>query len=279
VKRLIFIDIDGTLISPGSSVSHADAEAISEALDAQCEVILCTGRSRFSTQYVLNQLDPRLGFVICSNGAIIMRNNPSDVMFRRLISPAVAVKAIDEFLSLQLTPYIYEEATTVDCARALYPFDMPIDGWAKPPRYQPYDRYAGELPFSPVSVGAFGVRDKIHTVAERLRTNLPPTLTVEISGAQGQAGVQVHAAGVCKEFGMQYLAEHLGVSAAFAMAIGDHINDIGMLKWAGTGVAMANGEADLIGQADWVTSDVQDSGVAKAIERFLTTEFDKSTSQ
>ena len=52
------------------------------------------------------------------------------------------------------------------------------------------------------------------------------------------------------------------------MAIGDSDNDIDMLKLVNVGVAMGNGNDDIIKIADYITSDINDDGIEKALQHF-----------
>ena len=84
--------------------------------------------------------------------------------------------------------------------------------------------------------------------------------------------LQVMAADVDKASALLAVARHLGVEAPNVMAIGDNANDLGMIRWAGLGVAMGNASADLLAWADHVTDHNDADGVAKAIERFVLAE-------
>ncbi len=53
------------------------------------------------------------------------------------------------------------------------------------------------------------------------------------------------------------------------MAIGDNANDIGMLQWAGIGVAMANAIPEVLAVADYVTDHHDADGAAKAIHEII----------
>jgi hypothetical protein len=67
-----------------------------------------------------------------------------------------------------------------------------------------------------------------------------------------------------------YVASTLGIPAEDVMAMGDAGNDLGMIRFAGWGVAMANGTAE-VKQAARVVSlaNHDDDGVAEVIERYL----------
>ena len=55
------------------------------------------------------------------------------------------------------------------------------------------------------------------------------------------------------------------------MAVGDHTNDIELIKKAGIGVAVANADSQLKA-ADYVTAGERDLGVKEAIEKFVLSE-------
>jgi hydroxymethylpyrimidine pyrophosphatase-like HAD family hydrolase len=61
----------------------------------------------------------------------------------------------------------------------------------------------------------------------------------------------------------------LGLQAQNVMAIGDNFNDVEMIEYAGTGIAMGNAPEAVKALANWVAPDVEDDGAAAAIERFL----------
>lgn len=76
--------------------------------------------------------------------------------------------------------------------------------------------------------------------------------------------------GVHKAAGLNQLIQHLNLLPENVMAMGDEENDLSMLKWAGLGVAMANGVAIAKETADAVTTRTNDeSGVAEAVEKYI----------
>ena len=79
-------------------------------------------------------------------------------------------------------------------------------------------------------------------------------------------GVDIIAADGGKVAGMQTFLELYGASREECMAFGDQGNDRDMLDYAGVGVAMGNGSPEARVAADYVTSSVDDDGVARALE-------------
>jgi len=58
------------------------------------------------------------------------------------------------------------------------------------------------------------------------------------------------------------------IAPAEAMAFGDGSNDVSMLRFVGTGVAMGNASDEVKAAADYVTDDVDEDGVEKALKHF-----------
>jgi hypothetical protein len=65
------------------------------------------------------------------------------------------------------------------------------------------------------------------------------------------------------------LANHLGIKQEEVMCIGDAPNDLHMIAYAGLGVAMENAFDEVKEVANFITSSNDESGVAKAIEKFV----------
>jgi len=65
------------------------------------------------------------------------------------------------------------------------------------------------------------------------------------------------------------LASHLGVSLTQVIAVGDGTNDISLFTTAGLAIAMGNAPDEVKAVANYVTLDVDHSGLAAAINKFL----------
>lgn len=66
-----------------------------------------------------------------------------------------------------------------------------------------------------------------------------------------------------------------GISSEETIAFGDGENDMGMLQLAGIGVAMGNAEEKVRNIADYVTDDIDEDGLAKALDHFGLIEYEK----
>jgi hydroxymethylpyrimidine pyrophosphatase-like HAD family hydrolase len=74
---------------------------------------------------------------------------------------------------------------------------------------------------------------------------------------------------VSKASGLDSVCARLGLGADDVLAVGDGLNDLEMLRWAGRGVAMGGSPPQVIEAADDVTGSVYEDGLADEIDRWL----------
>lgn len=79
-------------------------------------------------------------------------------------------------------------------------------------------------------------------------------------------GLDIIAKGGGKVTGIRRYLQETGILPEETIAFGDGENDIGMLSFAGIGVAMGNAEPEVKAAADYVTADIDDDGIYKALQ-------------
>jgi HAD superfamily hydrolase (TIGR01484 family) len=98
------------------------------------------------------------------------------------------------------------------------------------------------------------------------------SLHVSLARSPAFPGVEfanVVAPDVSKGRALEALSLYLGISLSEVMAVGDGTNDLTLLSQAGLAVAMDNAPDEVKAVADHITLDVEQNGLAAAIERFL----------
>ena len=83
------------------------------------------------------------------------------------------------------------------------------------------------------------------------------------------AFTDIVANGNSKAAGMDAICRHFGIGQDETIAFGDGANDIEMLQWASTGIAMGNAAPEVKAAADMVTTSVDDEGIEQAINKLL----------
>jgi HAD superfamily hydrolase (TIGR01484 family) len=263
--RLVALDIDGTLLrwvegvgTTAMEVSPAVYAAVHRALTAGAHVVLASGRSPYGMTHVADLLDlhPGLGerlWVVSSNGAVVFRYPPIEVVHEETFDAAPAVAAI-----LEQRP---NALVAVEERGIGYRVNRPF----------PEGELQGESIIADVAdlvavpVSRVIIRDPDATaddfVALAQRLGLQGTDYV----VGWTAWLDLAPVGVSKASGLAHVCAELGLDAADVLAIGDGRNDLEMLRWAGRGVAMGQSIDVVKDAADAVTATVDDDGVAQEL--------------
>ena len=266
--RLIFADIDGTLVDGSGVMSPRTIVAIGRACSLGRTMVLCTGRSRHAAQRVARELGGD-GYGIVLNGAVVLAWHAGSILRRSLVPAHLIRGAVNIARGLGLAAiWLGTEETDnhqyAERAPGLWPEYLERNG----ARIHLVDDLAA-LPEPPASLVAYGREQDAAALARAWREALGP----EVSAVAGPTAVyrawyaQLTAAEATKESAAAFLAEYLNVPREQTMAIGDHVNDVGLLKWAGLGVCMGDGDAAARAAADRLTASLEEDGAALALER------------
>ena len=273
--KLIAIDIDGTLTNTKGKITERTKRTVHRAAQGGATVVIATGR-RFSTAKPrIWPLELPAALLAVHNGAILKRLN-GDLIFHQLLSRGVAQQVVRVARELGLCPIIFE-GTQDEANIRVEDYGDRIDGWQRgylEENQQHLVRVADltvDLPDDVIEVICVVPAQDVHEIAETFRSRLDgrikPILVMVNDGKRAFVGLS-HAK-VGKHQPLRYLAERMGIDRSEILAIGDNYNDLDMLRFAGTGVVMANA-ADGVKQMGFHTTASNDAdGVAEALERFV----------
>jgi HAD superfamily hydrolase (TIGR01484 family) len=267
--RLVALDIDGTLLKwvEGSGASHPEIapavhDAVHRALDAGAHVVLASGRSPHGMMPVadllgLHSSERERLWIVASNGAVVFRYPPFELVLEETFDAGPAVRAV---LERQPSALVAVEERGV--------------GY-RVTREFPTGELSGEMILTPVEdliarpVSRVIIRDPEATADDfvALARDLGLHGTDYVVG--WTAWMDLSPIGVSKASGLAYVAAQLGLTSADALAIGDGRNDIEMLQWAHRGVAMGQALQLVIDAADDVTDPVAEDGVATELGRYF----------
>jgi Cof subfamily protein (haloacid dehalogenase superfamily) len=262
VRRLLAIDVDGTLLTTEGVLSTRTREAVRAADRAEWHVTLVTGRP---LPYVLPVVQ-ELGvgeYVVAANGATVAEIGSGTVLYQANLPGRLIVDALTR--ARRAVPGIRLAATTTR-------------GFHTEPGFEelaPLSRAdavvvddASPRPDDTVTSAVLFVRgaDTMDVLAQ-VAAIVPHGIDVSPSGLPGS--VELTAPGVHKGSGVVHLCERMGVDRQDVVAFGDSLNDHEILRWAGLGVAMGNADTHTKAVADEITASNDDDGVALVIERLL----------
>jgi Cof subfamily protein (haloacid dehalogenase superfamily) len=84
----------------------------------------------------------------------------------------------------------------------------------------------------------------------------------------GDGIIEAVPKGTSKATGIAWLCEHLGIAIEDTYAIGDSINDLEMLEFAGHSIAMGNASEAAKEKAEYVTTHIHDDGIYNALKYY-----------
>lgn len=258
--RLVACDLDGTIIGSDQHISQRTLEVFAKAQDSGIVVVAATGRGPSA----LPDFGPNrvIDMAICSNGAVVVDLATSTVVERNEIDGANAESLVGDlrrglpgscFAWESAEGYGYEEAF----ARHGQLLLNSLNG-------------APSIDFDPGSpiTKIFVAHSDLGYSALVKRVQDLVAVEVEVTSA-GLPFVVITAANVTKASALERLCVERGIAASEVIAFGDSWNDLDMLRWAGTGVAMANANDDVKAAADDQAEAVDGDGVALYLERHL----------
>ncbi len=233
---LIALDLDDTLLRSDLSISRANLEALREAEEAGVELVLASGRNIHSMRGYADQIGLHKAgdFLICSNGAEVLAADTGKVIERLVLPPELC----------------REIALTVDASG--FPWQVYVDGSVFCSEVNPWAVKDGQLTGQKVLPA--GDRENLFLDGQ-IKFVIPgePERIVALLGRlsshfAGRAEVltskpyflEILPLGADKGEALARLATRLGIPMDRVMAIGDAMNDLGMIRAAGWGCAPAN---------------------------------------
>lgn len=267
--RLLVVDIDGTIAGESNSISPAVKQAITAAQQKGISVAIATGRMYRSALRFHQEIGANLP-LLAYQGAWI-QDPATDTIHRHLtVSFEMAHKLLDYFEQPELRKLLSVHFYIND---DLYVRELTTET----------EIYAQRSGITPIPVGDLRQmtnheptkvlalcddKDVIDRLLGSLRRQYTPAelyLTKSVATFFEATNPFVN-----KGTGVRYLAEELlGLQPTNVMTIGDNFNDVEMLEYAGLGVAMGNAPQQVQALAQWVAPNVEQDGVAVAIEKFL----------
>ena len=278
-KKLIFLDIDGTLTAPGSNVPPASAlEAIRKAREAGHKVFLCSGRN-------YDMLSPLLQYgcfdgIVASSGGYVMYGD------KVLYDCPMTDEQKDTAMRLFKENGVFRTVEARDgsfCDEGLSDFLSETSGgnsellrWRKALEADLGIRPMAEYDGRPIYKVVFMCKDvsQLAPAIEALEKDFF-FLVQDMAAANCLNGELVNRK-FDKGLGIRRVCEALGCDVRDTVGFGDSMNDLEMIQIVGTSVCMANGSPKLQKMSDLVCPAVEEDGLAKGFETLGLVNSDKN---
>jgi Cof subfamily protein (haloacid dehalogenase superfamily) len=262
-QLLIALDIDGTVLLEDESLSPGVVDAVEHAHRAGHEVMIATGRSWEGTRGIMRVLGVAPEFVVCSNGAVVLKRVEADEMrYDRWHVETFDPSAVLE----QLREHLPDARYLVELPDGRRLYTEYLEDWnLTNARRVPFEELGSQQVCRIVVVSPEKREQDFVDLVARIGLN-------HVSYAVGwTAWLDIAPQGVDKSTGLELVRTELDIDPAHVLVIGDGRNDVGMFRWAldngGRAVAMAQGPQEVRDAAGETTSSVHEGGVAEVLRR------------
>jgi Cof subfamily protein (haloacid dehalogenase superfamily) len=263
--RLVFCDLDGTIITYDRVLRPAVREAMQDVVNADHKYITISSGRGFQLLKPFLPLVVINAPLVCCNGGLIVEPASRRILYVRPMPLALARDVVRWCQREAIEAWVYQD--DLDTMLEYRP-DEPgavlrrdgvisarvtnaLDAMTSPPH---------KLIVLPGSV------EKVPAVLARLQSYVGGRARVLASSPQV---IEVILPEVSKANAMSWVADYLGVRHTETLAIGDGDNDVEMLEWAACGIAMGNATQKAKAAANWIAPSVEEDGAAVALRRFV----------
>jgi Cof subfamily protein (haloacid dehalogenase superfamily) len=277
--QLIAIDIDGTLMpSTGPKISPRNCAALQAAEAAGIEIVIATGRRQAFAMPLIAQVGLNENSVMISSNGAVVRGFDGQLLDRRFLPVETARQLCVALRGYGTLVFTFDrEGTGSLVIESVKQLHARIDRWVEANRpylleVQPIERAfdAGEEPIQGMICGT--VAEMVAAERQLLLSDLAGQIAMHRTeyAARNLSILDLLPPGCSKGAALDSLARIRGLERNQIMAIGDNLNDLEMLEYAGRAVVMANAGEEVLALAvrrGWeVTASNDDDGVALAVE-------------
>lgn len=264
--KLIATDLDGTFLQGGHTPHPENIKAVRACQEAGIKVCACTGRNWSECRKIVKEVGFD-EFCAVNNGASIIEVNTGELRYHNRFDPNAIAGLVDVMLEY---PGVKFGLTGLESTAVLNGY---MEDWFE----QEPEELLEELYHLKIYDTKEELVDACREDVERINCRLPflqyfeqvrekMNRYTDIEIMQSTDGyLEISAKDGTKAEALTVLADIYNVKPENVMALGDNYNDLYMLAWAGTGVAMGNADQRLKDMADHVTDTNKNAGVAKAM--------------
>lgn len=268
--KILFTDLDGTLLNDRHQVSDGNRLAIQKALLNGHRIVIATGRPLPSAKLLAQELNltEEGCYIIASNGAVLY-DTFHNIILHRISFPLSYVRPLFDSA--------YEEGLhihTYSHENVLSERDTPEIRWYEKAIRVPAlitENVMTYLTYDPVKIILINrekdSRRRLEAFQQKMSAWTDGKLTSIFSS---DIMLEYYPLHVSKGSAVRTLCQLLEIPIENSIAAGDAENDISMIQTAGCGCVMQNGSEETKKHADYITiKDNLHDGFAEIIEKFM----------
>lgn len=269
MKKVLVLDIDGTLTNSKKEITEATRQAIWDIMDRGHQVILASGRPTPGMRRYEEELELRRrgGYLLSFNGARVVNCVSGEVVHQKI-------------LPLNIIPGLYRFAKERGAGLITYLGDTVISAF-EPDEYVELEARINHLPIRVVPDFVAFVDYDINKCLLTAPAEQAAVFEKELQEKYGDMlsvyrsepfFIEVMPKNVDKAASLDRILPAIGMGQENTVCCGDGFNDISMIKYAKVGVAMGNAQPVVKEAADYITATNDEDGLVEVIEKFFSEE-------
>ncbi len=264
--KMLVLDMDDTLLKNDLSISEYTVKKINE-LSQNALVVLASGRVPFAMKkyFKLLKMDIKSQYAICTNGSNIIKTDTNDIIFEKLLDTKLALEAYRLADKLNLSVQIYGEDTIYVSFRNEY---TDIDSKLTGMKVEIIKDFENLILNNKVTkLVITGEPEKLKDAQKEYVNLFSDVSNIFISKP---FFLEIMPKNTDKVEALKVLSSKLNIDKSEIMAVGDAMNDKGMIEYAEVGVAMANAVDEIKNISDITLKYTNEQdGIGRLIDEYL----------
>ncbi|WP_300438629.1 HAD family hydrolase [Christiangramia sp.] len=265
--KIIFSDIDGTLLNADRDLSEYTIETIKKLSKEAIPFILISSRMPAAMKHLQKKMEIEHLPLISYNGGLILVDGkpvssteiPIEILselhkFNQKLDVHLSLFHHDEWYVPRDDFWTQREINNTKIQPEFKSNQLVIEKWRKENK-------------GAHKIMAMGEEEKIDAIKEFLKENFPDQLHLYRSKP---TYLEIAPRTISKLTAVQHLLDnHFKLPLSQSMAFGDNYNDVEMIRGVGMGIAVGNAKPEVLEIAHMVTTPGKEDGVAKSIIELL----------
>lgn len=261
--KMIATDLDGTLLNDNREISRENILTINKAINKGVMVVPCTGRAiQGITRY--EELKALKMPAVAYNGGMIINLEDMSVIFHCPLPCSDAEFIINKGNELNTNICVWIDNKLYCNKINHYTLEYSTISGVQPIKFKSFNDIKNK---TVTKILWYDSEEKISLFLN----NMTKCVSENVSCCTSKPWfLEFFNSETSKGLALRKLGEIYNIASSEILAIGDELNDISMIKYAGTGVAMFNAKDQLKSVADYTTnSNNNKNGFTEAVNKFI----------
>jgi Cof subfamily protein (haloacid dehalogenase superfamily) len=266
--ELAIFDLDGTLLDNDHELSDENVMAINKLHKNGCKIAIATGRPRILvTEYKEKLL--ACDFTITCNGAMIENEKTGKLLKNVLIDKDVVKKLVEKAKETNSICMVYTEKYIItEYNYRVELFEERNKKLQKKHQVEFIISSDAEYISENFKVNKVLMIEEDKMKNSFLYSEIEKFHELSVTRSN-DSFIDIMGKGVDKKEAVEFLGEYLNIKPENMLAMGDNLNDLGMLQYVGCAVTTSNAVDEVKKEVKFVSSSNNESGVAVGINKIL----------